>query len=131
MNSHKHARLTPKGRALLVSRVLDEGWTVAAASEAAGVSKRTGFKWLARFKAEGQVGLADRSSRPQRSPRALTFQEQDELENLRRRCWPLWRIATQARRGVATVSRCMKRLGHGASGHRRPLARVVRAGATR
>ena len=27
MNSHKHARLTPKGRALLVSRVLDEGWT--------------------------------------------------------------------------------------------------------
>lgn len=64
MNSHKHARLTAKGRALLVSRVLHEGWTVAVASEAAGVSKRTGFKWLARFKAEGSAGLADRSSRP-------------------------------------------------------------------
>jgi hypothetical protein len=37
MNSHKHARLTPKGRALLISRVLDEGWTVAIASRAAGV----------------------------------------------------------------------------------------------
>ena len=36
MNSHKHARLTPKGRALLVSRVLEEGWSVAAASQAAG-----------------------------------------------------------------------------------------------
>jgi transposase InsO family protein len=111
MNSHKHARLTPKGRALLVSRVLNEGWTVAAASAAAGVSKRTGFKWLARFKSEGEAGLLDRSSRPQRSPRALTTQELEELERLRRRRWPLWRIATQARRGVATVSRCMKRLG--------------------
>ena len=111
MNSHKHARLTPKGRALLVSRVLDEGWTVAMASRAAGVSKRTGFKWLARFKAEGIAGLTDRSSRPRRCPRALTAQEQGELEGLRRRRWPLWRIAMQTRRGVATVSRCMKRLG--------------------
>jgi transposase InsO family protein len=111
MNSHKHARLTPKGRALLVSRVLEEGWSVAAASYAGGVSKRTGFKWLARFKAEGGAGLVDRSSRPRRSPRALTLQDQGELEALRRRRWPLWRIALEAGRGVATVSRCMRRLG--------------------
>ena len=58
MNSHKHARLTPKGRALLVSRVLEQGWTVAAAAEAAGVSRRTGYKWLARFKVEGTAGAA-------------------------------------------------------------------------
>jgi transposase InsO family protein len=111
MNSHKHARLTPKGRALLVSRVLDEGWTVADASSAAGVSKRTSYKWLARFKAEGEIGLLDRSSRPRRSPRGLSAQEQGELEALRRQRWPLWRIAMQANRGVATVSRYMKRLG--------------------
>ena len=59
MNSHKHARLTLKGRALLVSRVLDEAWSVALASQAAGVNKRTGYKWLARFRAEGPTGLAD------------------------------------------------------------------------
>lgn len=111
MNSHKHARLTPKGRALLVSRVLDEGWSMGAASHAAGVSKRTGFKWLARFKAEGPAGLVDRSSRPLRSPRALTPQEHVEFERLRRLRWPLWRIAAQARRGLGTVSRCMKRMG--------------------
>ena len=111
MNSHKHARLTPKGRALLVSRVLDEGWSVGAASEAAGVSKRTGFKWLARFRSEGAAGLADRSSRPLRSPRALAAHEQAELEHMRRLRWPLWRIAAQAGRGVGTVSRCMRRLG--------------------
>jgi len=62
MNSHKHARLTPMGRALLVSRVLEMGWTVAAASQAAGISCRTGYKWLARFKTEGPSGLLDRSS---------------------------------------------------------------------
>jgi transposase InsO family protein len=111
MNSHKHARLTPKGRALLVSRVLDEGWSVGAASEAAGVSKRTGFKWLARFRSEGAAGLADRSSRPMRSPRALTVQEQAELEGMRRMRWPMWRIAERSGHGIATVSRCMKRLG--------------------
>lgn len=111
MNSHKHARLTPKGRALLVSRVLEEGWSVGAAAEAAGVSRRTGYKWLARFKSEGAAGLADRSSRPRRSPRSLTTHEQADLEGLRRQRWPLWRIAAQARRGIGTVSRCMKRLG--------------------
>ena len=111
MNSHKHARLTAKGRALLVSRVVHECWTVTMASEAAGVSKRTGFKWLARYKAEGEAGLVDRSSRPLRSPRALKAHEQLELEGLRRQRWPLWRIALQAGRGLATVSRCMKRLG--------------------
>ena len=64
MNSHKHARLTPKGRALLVNRVLQQGWKVGAASEAGGVSVRTVYKWLARFKAEGLPGLNDRSSKP-------------------------------------------------------------------
>jgi transposase InsO family protein len=111
MNSHKHARLTAKGRALLVGRVFDEGWTVAAAAEAAGVSRRTGYKWLARFRAEGLAGLADRSSRPQRSPRRLTAGEQGRLEQLRRQHWPLWRIAQTLGRGLATVSRSMKRLG--------------------
>jgi transposase InsO family protein len=126
MNSHKHARLTPKGRALLMSRVLDEGWTVGAASEAAGVSKRTGFKWLARFRSEGPAGLADRSSRPLRSPRSLAAKERAELEGMRRMRWPLWRIAAQAGRGIATVSRCMKRLGLSRLKSLEPPAPVVR-----
>lgn len=126
MNSHKHARLTAKGRALLVSRVLDEGWTVAKASLAAGVSKRTSYKWLARFKAEGEAGLLDRSSRPRRCPRGLSSQEQGSLEALRRQRWPLWRIAMQAGRGVATVSRFMKRLGLSRLKSLEPPAPVVR-----
>ena len=111
MNSHKHARLTPKGRALLVSRVLEQGWSVGAAAEAVGVSRRTCHKWLARFRAEGSAGLLDRSSRPRRCPRALDAQEQDRLEELRRQRWPLWRIAEKLGRGIGTVSRYMKRRG--------------------
>lgn len=126
MNSHKHARLTPIGRALLVSRVLFEGWTVVAASAAAGVSRRTAYKWLARFEAEGASGLVDRSSRPQRSPRALTLQEQGEFERLRRQLWPLWRIAKQAGRGIGTISRCMKRVGLSRLKALEPVEPVVR-----
>ena len=96
MNSHELARLTPNGRALLVSRVLDEGRTVADASMAAGVSKRTSYKWPARFKAEGELGLRDRSSHPRHCPRGLSAEKQGSLEALRRQRWPLWRFAMQA-----------------------------------
>ncbi|MGF2231022.1 hypothetical protein CD939_18880, partial [Bordetella pertussis] len=53
MNNHKHARLTRLGRALLVNRVMQQNWTMRQASQAAGVSLRTGYKWLARFRSEG------------------------------------------------------------------------------
>ena len=111
MNSHKHARLTPKGRALLVERVLDEGWTVAAASQAAGVSRRTAYKWIARFESEGPDGLLDRSSRPHSSPTATTARKRRRFEQLRRKRWPLWRIAQDQGSSLATVSRCMNIVG--------------------
>lgn len=96
MNSHKHASLTPKGRALLVQRVRDLGWKVQDASDAARVSQRTGYKWLARFKAEGAAGLQDRSSKPHFCPHATGDQERRRFEQLRRQGLPLWRIAISA-----------------------------------
>ena len=111
MNSHKHARLTPKGRALLVERVLDEAWTVAAASQAAGVSRRTAYKWIGRFKDEGPQGLVDRSSRPHRSPSAMPARQLQRCEKLRRKRWPFWRIAKAEQCSQATLSRKFKRVG--------------------
>ena len=64
MNVHKNARLTVHGRVLLVRRVMEEGWTVASASDAAGCTERTGFKWLARYRTGGEAALADRHSAP-------------------------------------------------------------------
>jgi transposase len=61
---HRTAKLTPFGRRLLVDRVLIEGWPAATAAEMLGVSRATAYKWLRRYRAEGSVGLEDRSSRP-------------------------------------------------------------------
>jgi transposase InsO family protein len=70
--SYRNAKLTPVGRQLLVTRVLEEGWPAAHAAAMAGVSRATVYKWLHRYRTEGLAGLQDRSSRPQTSPRALS-----------------------------------------------------------
>ncbi|MGI8632388.1 MAG: leucine zipper domain-containing protein [Solirubrobacterales bacterium] len=67
--AHRTARLNQFGRQLLIDRVIRDGWTVATAAEAQGVSRATGHKWVRRYRLEGPAGLADRSSRPHRSPR--------------------------------------------------------------
>jgi transposase len=63
MSAHKNARMTPLGRAVMVRRIEVEGWTARAVADAFAVSERTVRKWLARYRAEGPAGLADRSSR--------------------------------------------------------------------
>ena len=70
MKLHANARTCPKSRALIASRVLEQGWSLAAAAEAAGVSERTAGKWVRRFRGEGLAGLGDRSSAPRRLPHA-------------------------------------------------------------
>ncbi|WP_311948886.1 leucine zipper domain-containing protein, partial [Halomonas piscis] len=53
MNTHKNARLTPHGRSLLVARVIDEGLRPREVAQAQGVSVRTAYKWVRRFREEG------------------------------------------------------------------------------
>jgi transposase len=69
MKIHGNARTCLHSRLLIVRRVLEQCWTVAAAAEAAGVSERTAAKWLTRYRLEGRAGLVDRSSAPRRVPR--------------------------------------------------------------
>ncbi len=77
--AHPRARLNVLGRELLVTRVAVLGWPVATAAEAQGISRATGYKWVRRFRAEGSPGLADRSSRPHRSPRATPAAEVERI----------------------------------------------------
>ena len=72
MNIHKNARTTPQSRALLVHRVLQGHWPVSAVAIAFGVSERTVYKWLARYRAEGLPGLRDRRSIAHRRPQIRT-----------------------------------------------------------
>jgi transposase InsO family protein len=82
---HRTAKLTPFGRRLLVERVLVEGWPAATAAEMLGVSRATAYKWLRRYRAEGQAGLEDRSARPHHRPRALPEREVRRILVMRRR----------------------------------------------
>ncbi len=66
MKLHRNAALSWNGRRLLTRRVIEEGWTLTAAAEAAGVSVRCARKWVERYREDGEAGLVDRSSAPQR-----------------------------------------------------------------
>lgn len=68
--AHRSARLTVFGRQLLVQRVEILGKPVAMVATELGISRTTAYKWLRRYRTEGDAGLAERSSRPHRSPRA-------------------------------------------------------------
>jgi transposase InsO family protein len=72
---HPRSKLTVSGRQLLVNRVR-QGWPAAHVADQLGISRATAYKWVNRYRTEGEAGLADRSSRPHRSPRRLS----DELE---------------------------------------------------
>jgi transposase InsO family protein len=78
MKVHANAPLGPKGRRMMVLRVLEQGWSRTAAAEAAGVSERTCSKWIKRYLAEGEAGLLDRSS----APRSIPHRTPDELVEL-------------------------------------------------
>ena len=84
MKLHGNARTCPNSRRLLVDRVLEQGWSVAAAAEAAGVTERTVYRWVKRWREHGDFGLRDRSSRPHRSPTQLAARKVDVIRSLRR-----------------------------------------------
>jgi transposase InsO family protein len=111
MNIHPSARFTPVGRALLVRRVTQDGWTVAEAAEAAGISPRTAYKWLNRFEEEGPTGLLDRSSRPRTSPSQVPGEWQRLILELRRLRMAGTAIAAKLGLPRSTVARILKRAG--------------------
>ena len=81
--SHANARLTVHGRRLLCERVL-AGHRVADVAAQLGCSRTTVYKWLARYRLEGETGLSDRSSRPRRSPRRIACELEQAIIELRR-----------------------------------------------
>ena len=75
MQVHARAPLSPIGGRRVVERVRSKIWSVAAAAEAAGITERTVYRWLAGFRDHGEAGLVDRppsltTSRARRRPTA-------------------------------------------------------------
>ena len=79
MNVHDNARLTFRGRELLVKRITEHGLRVEEAAQASGVSVRSAYKWLARYPAEGIKGLVDRTSRRHSCPYQTTLGRHEEI----------------------------------------------------
>jgi transposase InsO family protein len=110
MNMHQNARLTPKGRELLIQR-LHRGEHPEDVACAMGVSVRTVYKWRRRYREEGLAGLQDRSSRPLNSPARTLETIETQVIELRRgkRIYDL--IAKQTGLSRATVGRILVRHG--------------------
>src|SRR3954451_10998955 len=113
MKIHANARTCPKSRKLLVERILEQNWSVTAAAAAAGVSERTVWRWLKRWREEGKPGLVDRSSRPHRSPTQLPAPKIDAIEKLRRLWMTAAQIAEVLSLALSTVSLWLRRIGLG------------------
>jgi transposase-like protein len=94
-----------------VQRITQHGWSVSQAAAAAGLSRRSAFKWLRRYREQGTAGLADRSSRPQRMPRVTPAEWQHLILELRQTRMTGARIAAQLQRPRSTVARILQRAG--------------------
>jgi transposase InsO family protein len=111
MNTHKNARLTFARRIELVTDIVERKVTPCAAAAAQGVAAATARKWLGRYLAQGEAGLADRSSRPHRSPRSMPAATALAIVELRHRRLIHARIATSLGVSKSSVGRVLARAG--------------------
>jgi len=107
---HANAKTTPKSRLLLVQRI-QEGWEPGEAAEAVGVSRRTGHKWLARYRREGLAGLEDRPSTPHQIPHRTSVRDMSAIKRLRLQRLAAFQIARVLEMARSTVSAVLVRLG--------------------
>jgi transposase InsO family protein len=126
MKLHANARTCPHSRRLVVDRVAREGWTLAAAAEAAGVSVRTVSKWLRRYREEGEQGLLDRCSAPASVPSRTGEARVAVIAGLRRLRMTGAEIAETLGMPASTVSGILTRIGLGKLWRLEPLEQANR-----
>lgn len=116
--SHGNAALTPRQRLRLARKVVDEGWSVAAAADYFRVSYPTAAKWSKRFVELGPEGMTDRSSRPHWHPNRTPQPVVKKIVHLRikKRLGPVQiagRLGMPASTVHAVLVRCrLNRLSH-------------------
>ena len=108
--SHANARLNRHGRLLLIDRVCRQGWPLAHAAEAMGIPRQCAHRWVRRWRAEGEAGLVDRSSRPHSNPKQTPAAVEQAIitDRVEHRRGPVW-IAARHPVCPRTVSRVLTR----------------------
>lgn len=107
---HKLARLTPMGRLRMIRR-LEAGERLRDVADAIDLSTTSVRRWWRRYQHDGAAGLADRSSRPHRSPRALPRCRRRQIVRRRHWGWSSLRIARDLQVPLPTVVQVQRRLG--------------------
>jgi transposase InsO family protein len=113
-------------RALLVHRVRTLHWPVITAAEAAGVARRTAYKWLARHRQGGVRALDDRSSQPHRQPRRTPVAIVSAIVTARQERLTAWAIAVRLQVPRSTVAAILARVGLNRLASLAPAVPVVR-----
>lgn len=126
MNIHKNARLTLLRRIEMVKDMTERGVTATVAADAYGVTPPTARKWLGRYLAAGEAGMADASSRPAVSPRAISPAKALAIVELRHKRLTQARIATAMGVSCSTVGRVLARAGLSRLDDLQPAEPVVR-----
>lgn len=109
VNSHKNARLTPKGREEMIRRL--DNMPAAVVAAGFGVSLRTVRKWKSRYRQGGVEALVDRSSRPLRCRSKLTEDACGKIFSLRQKRLTGDAIAARLGRSRSSVFRALRKPG--------------------
>jgi transposase InsO family protein len=115
MDLHANAALSWSGRRELAHRVVDQGWTLTTAAEAAGVSVRCARKWVGRYRAGDRL-LRDRSSAPRTVANRTPAERVAVVVSLRRLRMTAAEIAETIEMPLSTVSVILRRQGMGKLG---------------
>jgi transposase InsO family protein len=116
MKLHANAALSLNKRRLLCHRVVEQEWTLTKAAEAAEVSVRCARKWVARYRAAGELGLLDRPSTPATVANRTCERRVQAIVALRRLRFTGPEIAETLAMPLSTVSGILARLGMGKLG---------------
>ena len=126
MHTHPNARLTPVSRERLVRRHIQDAEPLAHLAAQAGVSLRTAYKWLSRYRCGGAAALVDRRSVRRSQRRTLDPQHLQRAVALRHERCTLRRIARLLALPLSTVGRTLKAMGLGRLKHLQPPVPVRR-----
>lgn len=125
-NPHQNAKTNAHSRALIVERYIKLGQKAGEIAAALGISERTVYKWVKRYREEGAAGLSNRPSKPRFHPQAYVEKWYSLIAKLRSFRLPAWQIAQMLELPCSTVSHALKKLGLNRADRLCPPVPVIR-----